>query len=335
MHMKKLVLPLFALFLTLGLDAQSSAKKYILLEHFTNSRCSVCASRNPAFYSLINQPQYADDIHHISIHPSFPYSNCVFHQANTTENSAWTALYDIPGTPRVAMNGRLMPSGSQLLRQDSLVKYIDQTSPFALQVSVSGAGASRTATVTARTLGAVPAGNYNLYVAVAEKTINMTTPNNESVHHDVFRDMLTPVSGQAFAIPAQGQQTSLSFNFSISNNWNADEIYVLAFVKETSSKLVLNSGTNLDPVSVAVQELPTQTLHLAPNPAAGTTYAYLNADDRATSVEVFAYDGKRHTTAFELNGHTVEIPVANLPAGIYFVNITGEKRTYSGKLIVE
>ena len=333
--MKKLVLPLFAIFLTLGLDAQSSAKRYILIEHFTNSRCSICASRNPAFYSLIGQPQYADDIHHISIHPSFPYSNCVFYQANTTENSAWTDQYDIPGTPRVAMNGRLMPSGSQLLRQDSLVKYIDQTSPFALQVTVSGTGASRTATVTARSLGAVPAGNYNLYVAVAEKTINMTTPNNETVHHDVFRDMLTPVTGQAFAIPAQGQQTSLSFNFTISGSWNADEIYVLAFVKENNSKLVLNSGTNLDAVSVNIQELPTQALHIAPNPAASTTYAYLNADDEAKSAEVYGFDGKRHLLALEFDGNTVKVPVGGLSSGVYFLKITGKQQMYFGKLIVE
>ena len=93
--MKKCCSLLLCLFLASLLSAQASTKKYLLIEHFTNSNCPPCASRNPAFYSLITQAQYADDVHHISYHPSVPYNTCVFYLANKVENNARAAVYGI------------------------------------------------------------------------------------------------------------------------------------------------------------------------------------------------------------------------------------------------
>ena len=104
--MKNVSAFIFFTLVSLALSAQTSVKKYVLLEHFTNSKCSVCASKNPAFFTLIDQ--YPNDVHHVSIHPSTPYSTCVFYQSNTTENEARADFYNIPGTPRVAVNGTLL-----------------------------------------------------------------------------------------------------------------------------------------------------------------------------------------------------------------------------------
>ncbi|MBL7826873.1 MAG: Omp28-related outer membrane protein [Saprospiraceae bacterium] len=331
--MKKYAFLLLMLLPAITTFSQNTAKKYVLIEHFTNSRCSVCASRNPAFYTLIGQAQFAQDIHHVAVHPSFPYVNCVFHQANTAENTAWVEQYDIPGTPRIAMNGRLIPASNPLLRQDTLVKYLGQTSPVGFNVSVTGTGTARTALVEIKSVGTPPAGNYKLYVAVVEKTINMTTPNGEAVHHDVFRDMLTSSDGEAITLPAAGQNLGKTYNFNMSAAWNPSEIYVLAFIKETSSGLVMNSGTNLDPVLSGNADMPNMTLELTPNPVTETALAQLPADERAESVEIFAVDGKLAQTNFELNGNTIRIPTTSLSKGVYFVRIKGEKAFYLGKMV--
>lgn len=333
--MKKLpFIPAFLL-LTFALSAQNSAKKYVLLEHFTNSKCSICATRNPAFYNLIGQAQYADDVHHISIHPPVPYVDCEFYQANTGDNLDWAALYNIQGTPRVALNGRLLPSGSQLLRQDTLNKYVDQTSPLYLKVTETGTGNTRSVNIEAHTLGPVPAGNYKLFVAVVEKTINKVTPNNEAVHHDVFRDMLTPVAGQNITLPAQGQSTEFDFNYNITTPWNADEVYVVAFIKESTTNQVLNSGTKFDPVLLLSASAPAaKSIVFSPNPATSVTYAALG-DDLALRTEVFGANGQRVYSNTESQSANVAVPTTGFAPGIYFVKITGEKAIYTAKMVKE
>lgn len=321
------------LFLSSFAIAQNSAKKYVLIEHFTNSRCSVCASKNPAFYNLIGQAQYADDVHHISVHPMFPYPQCVFYQANTTENSAWVGLYPgVQGTPSIAINGTLQNPSTPMLTEAKLQSFLNQSSPLALQVTESGPNNARLANIKVKALGDIPPGNYKLFVAVDEKTINMQTPNNETVHHDVFRKMLSAVSGDAFTVPATGETLDFNYEYNIPNTWNANEIYVLAFVKEIDTKQVLNSGTRFDPLLSGVDQAVVENVRISPNPVSGFAWVELS-DDVAQSVEIFASNGQRATLSFEGQGNALSIPTNSLAPGIYFIKITGEKRAYTGKFV--
>lgn len=203
--MKKLLFLLIAIFFVSFSEAQVTAKKYLLIEHFTNSNCSTCASRNPAMFNLIGQAQYADDVHHVAIHPMFPYQNCVFYQANKPENSAWTALYPIQGTPTLVLNGATQSPSNPLLSESKLLTFLGQTSPLHVKVTETGPNTARMVTVTTKALDEIPAGNYKIFVAILEKTVNQTTGNGESVHRNVFRDMLTAVSGDDFVVPAAAQ----------------------------------------------------------------------------------------------------------------------------------
>jgi hypothetical protein len=326
--MKKTIL-LFVFLTQVCINWAQPVKKYVLIEHFTNSRCSICASRNPAFYNTIGQ--YSTDIHHISVHPSVPYANCVFYQANTTENNAWAALYGIQGTPVIAMNGQLLGSSNPLLPLATLQNYLNQTSPLYVKVTEGGTGTSRTAEIELRTVGAVPSGNYEVVVAVLEKTINQTTPNGESVHRDVFRKALTTVAGDAVTLPANGQSITLNYNYTVANNWNANEVYILAFVRNATTGEVLNSGTRFDPIlSSAGEPLPTRSVVLFPNPANEYATAVLEQDE-AKLTELFTLSGQRIRSDVQKDGAQVQINTAALAPGIYLVRITGKKGVYTGK----
>ena len=50
--MKKLLTTL--LFFSFVWNAEAQVPKKVIVEHFTNTLCSVCASRNPGFYSNLN-----------------------------------------------------------------------------------------------------------------------------------------------------------------------------------------------------------------------------------------------------------------------------------------
>ena len=331
-NMKKSSSFFLLLFLSALLSAQGSAKKYVLIEHFTNSKCPPCASKNPVFYSLIGQTQYADDVHHVSVHPMFPYPECVFYQANTIENSAWTALYPVQGTPSIVINGTLQNPATPLLAEAKLQTFLNQTSPLNLQVTESGPSNARVVNIKANALGNIPAGNYKIFAAIVEKTVNQQTPNGETVHRNVFRKMLTAVSGDAFTPPTAGTSSEFNFEYSVAGNWNADEVYVLAFVKEVDTKQILNSGTRFDPVLSGTGEAIPKTVRISPNPAFDFARVEL-AEDMAQSVEVFASNGQRVSVSFENQGNALIIPVSALTPGIYIIKITGEKAAYAGKFV--
>lgn len=329
--MNKLSYLLLCLLASAALFAQPLPKKYVLLEHFTNSNCPVCASRNPAFYNLIDD--YPDDVHHIAYHPPIPYSGCIFYQANPSENSGRTSVYGINGTPRVALNGVLAPLGGQLLQSALLQSNLGLTSPLSLTVTESGSGPSRTVTIKAKAWADIPPSDgYRLFVAVVEKTILYDAPNNEQAHHDVFRKMLPALEGVPFTPPAAGAEIEFSYDYTVATDWNAAEVYAVAFVQNTATKEVLNSGAQFDAAVSAADEPAARALRFTPNPAQDRAFAGL-AGDRALGVEVFAGDGRLVSVEYVAENDGVALSTSALTRGVYFVKITGELGVYVGKFV--
>ncbi|MCS7035948.1 MAG: Omp28-related outer membrane protein [Saprospiraceae bacterium] len=332
--MKKLLL-LSACLLAQALWAQQQPKQYVLIEHFTNSRCPICASRNPAFYALIQQ--YAKDIHHLAIHPPVPYNNCAFYLTNPAHNSARANAYGISGTPRVALNGTLVPVGNPLLPAATLQAALGKTSPIAIEVKEGGAAPNKTAEVTVRTFGIVPAGNYRLFVAVAESTVNYNAPNGENKHYDVFHAMLTDINGQSITLPPIGGSASFNFNFNYvkPSGWtsNFDSLYVLAFVQEANTKAVLNSGTRFDPIFThALEAQGARAVRWSPNPATDFASALLPGE-RIRSVEVFSLSGQQYAVEYTVEADLVRLSLEALLPGAYLVRVMTDAGPYVGRLM--
>ena len=329
--MKKLLLTLVFGALALAVTAQSS-KKYLLIEHFTNSWCSICKSKNPAFYTTI--APYKADIHHISIHPSTPYVQCVFYQANKPENQARANYYGVVGTPQIALNGKLSPVTTPLLPLAALQTALAQnTAPLSIKVTDAVANGAISGTVQIKYDQALPAGNYRIYVAVVEKFIALTTQNGEKEHQDVFRDMLTAIDGDQIGTGGAGQTAQLNYSVALNPAWKASELYLLAYIVNTDNREVLNSGTRFD-ISTAVQE-PTahQTLRIQPNPVREMAQFSIG-NDIARKVEVMALNGQVFSTDFEELGGQISLQTSLLPKGIYVVKVTGAERVYTGKMVV-
>jgi hypothetical protein len=100
-----------------------------IVNHFTNSRCGVCANRNPGFYTNLRQQT---NTLHIAFHPSSPYSTCVFSIENPSENDDRTNFYGIyGGTPRLVINGNVIPAAQNYALSAMFTPYQGLTSPFA------------------------------------------------------------------------------------------------------------------------------------------------------------------------------------------------------------
>lgn len=330
----------FSLFLALIAWMPSfsqEAKRYVLVEHFTNTRCSICASRNPAFFSAIEP--HAEDVHHIAFHPSFPYSSCVFYQHNTEENQDRAVLYSVPGTPQAYLWGTKVSSGSGLLPGNTLPNALNQTSPIAVLVDEELSGFGREASITIQSVGTVPTGgDYRLFVAVVEKLVNYDAPNGEDEHHNVFRDMLPGSAGEPIIFAEQGGEISKAFTYSFSSEWDVNQVYVIAYVQDMNTKEVLNSGSTFDvrPTTSIDRELDSR-LSVFPNPATDLIeldWQGIKANQAILSL--YSPTGQRVRLAtIQATQSRSQLDVSDLPRGIYFLRLDLDGRQAVRKVSVE
>ncbi|MFK8101237.1 MAG: T9SS type A sorting domain-containing protein [Saprospiraceae bacterium] len=337
--MKKITFTfLLATLFTAGMFGQE-VKKQVLIEHFTNSRCGICASKNPAFYNTINQ--YPGDIHHISYHPPVPYPNCAIYQSNTTGNEARANFYGVFGTPTIKVVGNVNSSGSALISTSTLNSVLNQTSPVGIGVEET-TGDDRTVTVTIGSYMAPPTESHLLYVALVEKDYYYDAPNGEDVHHDVFREML--INGVDFEFAAQGGAKVITTTYNV-GNYNPDELYVVAFLQSDVNDAILNSGTKFDAdlpaltPTVSVTELAEQsTFSIYPNPSRTKTELFVTLKKEAsldTQLEIIDLAGKT-VIRQEIAENTLQhrLNVAPLQAGIYFVKIQSGQKVWTEKLVL-
>ncbi len=323
---KKLLLSLSFLFALLSADAQE-VKRYLTFEHFTNTRCGICASRNPAFFSKLDA--YSDDVHHIAFHPPVPYSNCQLYLDNPNENAGRADYYGVNGTPKVWLNG--VSTGNSLVTDAQITDALALTSPIGISVTET-TGDTRNVEVKVVSFEAVPDANYKLYITIAERRLNYNAPNGESVHHNVFRKYI--VDGESFTAAAKGEMVVGNYSYTLDTEWGADEMYVMAYVQNDDTKEVLNSGTRFDPALPALStsnknlKENSNNFEVAPNPAQGQIFVNLKTaiDNNATWTLQNA-NGQLVWLSDQVNVNQT-IDVSEYPTGIYFLSLqNGVERT--------
>ena len=113
---------IISIFLFLSDVANAQSKRYILLEHFTNTECTDCKTKNEQFYNSILANNLADAIH-ISYYAPYPSDNSFFHSQNASDYTAASDYYGISSTPQMVMNGKLLPEGSNLIEQSTINEF--------------------------------------------------------------------------------------------------------------------------------------------------------------------------------------------------------------------
>jgi len=313
------------------LSAQQEVKKYVLVEHFSNTVCDPCAVFNPPMFEMLEN--FEGDYHHISYHPPVPWTSCIFYQHNTIDNATRAIEYNIPGTPIVALAGTLLGgSNGFILPQEKFEEQLNLTSPLQVLVEETG-GQDRQATVTIKTVGNLPAQDLRLYVTLVEKTVDYNAPNGETIHHNVLRDIISKAEGDPFTAAATGQEVVMTFDYSIDNEWIAEEIYVIAFVQNPFTLEVLNSGSRFDDNTVGLKPLLKASLTLFPNPARDILKIDLSPFDFYSSqLEVYNVAGNLLISK-QIQEARPEVAIHSLPEGVYLLKIETPGGVLSGRFI--
>jgi hypothetical protein len=301
--------------------AQTLTKKYPLIEHYTNTRCGSCGASNPGFYTKVSS-KLNKNVNHVSYHPSFPYSSCVLYKANTSENDARANYNAAQFTPSYVLNGKGGVQGVGTMTEAILTTETSKTSPLEIKVKEVSGVAGWTANIKLKGYGAFNALNYVLMVALCEKKLDYAAPNGEKVHYDVFRKMVSNVNGNTIlAMPTIGKESEFNLNYTLDPTWNANEMYILAWVVDVATKEVINSGTKFTSVVGTNDLLQDETVNVFPNPAQDL----LTVDLSKSTVKATSYQVLNALGQIVLDANTTEeilnIDISQLPVNQYLVKV--------------
>ncbi|GAA4357439.1 hypothetical protein GCM10023185_22160 [Hymenobacter saemangeumensis] len=316
--------------LVFGAKAQP-VPRAVVVEHFTNTLCGVCASRNPGFYANLRQQPGAL---HIAYHPSSPYRACVFSQQNTAENDARTNYYGVyGGTPRLVVNGAEIPATQDYASAALFGPFQGQTTPLAVSVALRPAGPdSITATIRIATRAAHSYSGLNLYVALVEDTVGYAAPNGEQRHFDVFRRSFTGNSPLAFT-PGAGAGSEVLIERTVYKNpaWASRRLYAIALVQDASRALV-QAGASARfraVVTAAAGRADLPDFQVYPNPASDEVW--LGADFQNCRLELYNLLGKQLPAP---QGKVGTLQLGHLAPGHYLLRATApDGRRYHTRLV--
>ncbi len=315
-----------------------TAQNYALVEHFTNTHCPLCTSRNPQLFEVVNSN--SPRVHHISYHPPYPYNACIFYQANTEGNQARADLYTVFGSPSAYVGGERANAGGSLLSEEKVLAQIDRTMVVEVNVEESEAStrsADQEVRIKVKSVGDAVAGDYRLFAAIVEKEIAYNSPNGESTHHNVFRKMLPDNEGEPIELPAGGEEIELVYNYDFESGWQQDEIYVVAFVQNMSDLTITGSGTRFDNLTTSNKNIRLTEFKVRNNLTSDQITLILPESLRhEAEVNLFAANGQLvQNNALSSGKRIFDIAVDQLNAGIYFIDIVHPNNQFVRKKFIK
>ena len=251
----------FLILLVFGLYfySQSQSVRLVLIEEATNASCGPCASQNPAFDILLNNNR--NKLTAIKYHWYFPGYDPM-HNHNVAENNARVAYYGINGVPTACIDGDIpngptfsYPGGPHGYTQALIDSYAAIPSPFNISLShrISNDNDSIYIDMMIEATAAV-SGPLLAHMVVVEKHVYFTTApgsNGEKTFLDLMKKMVPDEDGTTLPTSFQpGDYFILQGAWHLQNIYDLDEIGVVGFIQNNSSKEVHQAGnSSTDPLT--------------------------------------------------------------------------------------
>jgi hypothetical protein len=313
-----LIISIFCSMLAMGADAQPVPKR-VVVEHYTNTFCPPCASRNPGLYANIASNP---GIYHVSYHPSAPYPACTLYQHNPSENDARTNHYGIYGaTPRVVINGSVIPSSTQFTDSTLFDAALGQFTPFDIKVELT-IFSSTTLTVKT-TIYREDTGTFaspEIYGVIAEDTLAFVTNNGEPVHYDVFRKGIWaagPITAQSFP-SAVGDSVVYTQNVTVNNAWDMSKVYAMVMLSSGNDMLQVGKSNDLPFGLNVTSATAAGAIKVFPNPA--TDRLSIGNIKPNSVVTVMNMNGAVQKQFTAVSGNE-DIDVSALASGLYMLSV--------------
>lgn len=295
----------------------SQVEKTVIVEHFTNTKCSICAYKNPVFYDVLdNYP----NVIHIAYHPSSPYSACIFSQHNPAENDARTNYYGIYGpTPLVVLQGEVLGIQTPMINPEQIENVLGQESDFSISIQhILTSANTIEVTILIERVSGNGSEDISFYAVLVEKEIAYDAPNGESLHHDVFRKV---IDEQSISLPNTGSSKTIVKNMVINSEWAQEELVAIGILQNPQTKEVIQSAESTSATSLFENNTHEVKALLYPNPVTSSLFIQPNERERFVSADVYSLIGNKMLQFNDVN----KMDMTGLPSGYYFVVLTDRK----------
>lgn len=308
----KRILAFTALCLSYVEATAQQVPRAVLAEHFTNTYCSICASRNPGLFS--NMGNFSQVIH-VAYYPSAPYAACPLSMHNKPEADARANYYGAyGGTPRLFVGGSQVTG----VFTDPAVfsSQLALTSSFALNTTISKKGTdSVMVSVTIRKADTSSLSAMQLFTAIVEDTLLFAAANGEGTHYDVFRKAPWGTTALSITAPSGvGDSAVYTKTVALHSAWAQGRLRAVA-VLNRPDKIVVQAAKSdrLDvPAKSGSVHMPAP-LVVYPNPVSGELF--IGVQTAATTVQIRNIAGVQ---VMYIGGHCgSSLDVSNLAPGNY------------------
>jgi hypothetical protein len=323
-------------FLVLNVSLLAQVPKNIVVEHFTNTVCSICATKNPQLNDNLSNNT---NLLRISYHPSSPYSSCLLNQHNVSGNDARTNYYNVYGaTPRIVIQGNVESPSINFSNSTIFDDYKDEFTYLKLNLILDSTSIADSIKLRVMTqlVSPIPVGvnSHSLYVGIAEDTIFYSSPNGESTHKNVFRKALNGNSGSIISIPViVGDSIVKEYTLAKDSEWNIGRVFGYAIVQDPISKSVkqvASSSFVFDNTLLSVESKNSESLELLITQSSDLLRIETSGVENESTYKIYGINGELVLKGSHFNNLSL-ISISILPSSLYILKIEGEKGGVSKK----
>ena len=321
-----------------------------LLEVFSSSTCSPCASANPfikAAYDAVYAGASASMLSVVKFQMDIPAPGdpCIINEGLYRKE-----LYSVSGIPALFINGEAYRASSGYAGfSEVLATRVEsernRLTPF--EIEAEGRRVGTEFQVDVSLTNVVACDGVLLYVVLTEDSIyHEPQSNGEKEFFHVARKVLPSAYGEALDLASSGTR---EFHYSVDLGSGNPKIFgpwegvsAVVFVQDARSKEVLQSRSLRfvqESSSESLAERPDIRFNLSPNPCRERCRLEFGLPETSrVRVEILDLSSKVRkqlpAESMSAGTHVLELPVEGLEAGVYLLRIRVGQNVYVKKLVI-
>lgn len=306
-------------------NREKSIQRKVLLEYFTTEGCGNCPPATQRVKNVVAQEEFANNIIWATHHAGYGtdqytipesetyllfYGTSTFAPAMMLDRTIFSGTYPVAGVPNSEEGIANRLRRSLAVSANVTVNIAQNNTQNELDITVSG-----------NYLDAIPEEDLYVVLFLLENGINSQTQNGSSgtyTHDHVLRSVLNGVAGTK--INWNGDSYNVRISGNLSENWNAENMEVVAFV----AKNYMNALDNTQVLNTEKAKLSWTTDIEESLGNAIRIYVEngrVAIDGDYSTIQLFGVDGK-------------EVENKNLARGVYLVKIVHRGQTTTKKILV-
>ncbi len=316
-----------------------------MVEEFTQASNAPSAVQHFTFNPLIanNSTKTSNVKYHVSwpgIDPMYSF--------NTSQPTTRVFYYDVSALSYVLLNGKPVTGSKYTGSPDNITQAIIDTAYnepglFSINLAATYVGNQLSIAGSTKALLNTVTGPFTVHVALIEDPVsyaNAPGTNGELVFPHVMRQMFPGANGNNIGKPINNQTDTFNYTYTIPSTLNVNGLQVVVFVQDEWNKEVLQSANTWAMVGWNEKERNTNVLHIYPNPA--RDQAVLNFKlEKESEVRISLFNALGEEVYAQANGntnpgsHSMNIPLSELPSGIYSLTLRAGDSSSSSRLVVQ